>query len=347
MDPSVFKTIKSICPLTLDDCNNLHLIAVTQCGVRLFFSTTPLNVANQYQNQNVQTNMQVQMITNTTNAVCGNPTANCATGSLPPHHDALKPNGLYLLHVRLPPGYTPNTTINKPKQVHSALYNDGTLLLVSTPQQDQDVLWSISSAPFPNRPYLTESTTVLPLDGIVWSLSEVRDRCKSKLNSLLRKAQKPKNVVLLTNQGAHIVALLKPVDILQQLLLACHGPHHEAIKAFFQAQSEACTICLLLACSEQYRGTDLAMWAAQAFMLYGGEPTFQSALAMGPAAGNSRHNLNNSLTSAQQERFGPQMFMSTPMPVANATSPICRSLQTPQTAMQQTHFPLSPSKLFA
>lgn len=185
----------------------------------------------QLQQQQLQTPQQQQQ--------CAGPgtTASGGPGINPQHStpfEANKPQGLYLLHVRLPPGYTPNTTINKPKQVHSAHYNEGTLLLISTPQQDQDILWSISSAPFPNRPYLAESTTVLPLDGIVWSLAEVRDRCKAKLHSILRNAQKTKKVVLLTNQGAHIIALLKPSDILQQLLMACQGPHHEAVKAFFQ-----------------------------------------------------------------------------------------------------------------
>lgn len=224
----------------MDDCQNLHLLAITQCGVRLFFATTPLST---FQSSNIHQSLQQGQMTMSQNSPSKSQTGSCGiTASSPATttppmcttNDQKRQQGLYLLHVRLPPGYTPNTTINKPKQVHSAHYNEGTLLMVSTPQQDQDILWSISSAPFPHRPYLTESTTVIPLDGIVWSLAEMPNRCKAQLHSILRKAQKPKKVVLLTNQGAHIIALLKPVDILQQLLIACHGPHHEAVKAFFQ-----------------------------------------------------------------------------------------------------------------
>ncbi|XP_055921871.1 nuclear pore complex protein Nup154 [Eupeodes corollae] len=326
VDPSVFKTIKSICPLTADDCQNLHLLAVTQCGVRLFFSTTSLIQSHyqqqqqqilQHQQQQIQHQQQQQQMP-------------------PSFAEQNKPQGLYLLHVRLPPGYTPNTTINKPKHVHSAHYNEGTLLLVSTPQQDQDILWSVSSAPFPNRQFLTESTTVLPLDGIVWSLAEVKDRCKTKLTSILRNAQKPKKVVLLTNQGAHIIALLKPTDILQQLLIACHGPHHEAVKAFFQVltEREACATSLLLACSEFYRGTDLAMWAAQAFMLYGGEPGIQHQMMMGGQSGQrgGQHMMQSQMAGAS-DRNTPQMFMSTPMTM--------RGVQQ-QASMQQSQYPLSP-----
>lgn len=239
VDPVIFKNVKSICPLSVDDCQNLHLLAISQCGVRLFFSTNPLssilnaNVNQTYMSQSQMSSSQ-NLLTNTTLAGAMGASVGTPLSQQVSLVETRRQQGLYLLHVRLPPGYTPNTTINKPKQVHSAYYNDGTLLLVSTPQQDQDILWSISSAPFPHRPYLTESTTVVPLDGIVWSLAEIPEHCKTQVQSILRKAQKPKRIVLLTNQGAQIISVLKPVDILKQLLVACHGPHHDAVKAFFQ-----------------------------------------------------------------------------------------------------------------
>lgn len=270
----------------MNDCPNIHLICVTQCGVRLYFSTTPLHVAP-------QTTQQI--------------------GGVAATFDSVRPQGLYLLHVRLPPGYTPNTTVGKPKQVHSAYYNKGTLLMVSTPQQDQDMLWSISSEPFPNRPYLAESATVLPLDGMVWGLAEMKPKSKATINSVLRHAQIPKKVVLLTNQGAHIISLLKSADILQQLLVACHGPHHEAVKGYFQAQtqSEACATALLLACMPPYRGTDVALWAAQAFMLYGGEPSI-GAQYLGSQFAPGQRTFLSSPGGPLSDRNSPQIFMSTP-----------------------------------
>ena len=36
-----------------------------------------------------------------------------------------RPQYLSLLHVRLPPGFTPNASVLKPKQVHSAVYDNG------------------------------------------------------------------------------------------------------------------------------------------------------------------------------------------------------------------------------
>lgn len=223
----------------MDDSQNIHLLAVTQCGVRLFFG---INVPSAYQTATPLPIKQTSLSptqNSPTKSSYGTQTSSVATPTLSGCASSLeqrRQHGLYLLHVRLPPGYTPNTTINKPKHVHSAHYNEGTLLMVSTPQQDQDILWSISSTPFLSRTYLTESTTVIPLDGIVWSLAETPNRCKTGVQSLLRKAQLSKKVVLLTNQGAHIVSSLKPIDILKQLLIACHGPHHEAVKAYFQVK---------------------------------------------------------------------------------------------------------------
>jgi hypothetical protein len=91
VDTSVFKPVVSLCCPTEDDSPNIHLVAVTQCGVRFYFSTVPLMLGQQnliHQEQNVS-------------------------------------QGLYLLHVRMPPGYTVNPLVGKPKQVHSTLYCQG------------------------------------------------------------------------------------------------------------------------------------------------------------------------------------------------------------------------------
>jgi len=144
----VFKPVTAICALSEGDCPNLHLLAVTQKGVRFYFST--IQIVQNYQTQTMQTT-----------AVESN-----------------RPNGLYMLHVRLPPGYTPNASIGKPKDVHAAFYSQGTLLIVSSPQQEQDLLWSLSSEPFPMRQYLAESSTFMPLDGQVWAIAEVKQKSK-------------------------------------------------------------------------------------------------------------------------------------------------------------------------
>lgn len=251
VDVSVFKPIASINPLKSQDCLHLHLIAVTQCGVRLYFSTVSLlDVANAQQYANVPGAERLQS-------------------------ESLQPTNLYLQHVRLPPGYTANATSGKPKLVRSSYHSNGTVLMVSSAQQDQDLLWSLSSEPFPLRPFLAESSTILPLDGVVWAIAEMKSSADERsLNMPLKKDRTNTKIVLLSNQGVFIVSLIKPMGLLMQILGVCHGAHHDAVKNYFQVQSEAqaCLSSLLIACMEAYRGTDMGLWATQAFIMYGGEP---------------------------------------------------------------------------
>lgn len=280
VDSSIFKPVIDLCVLSPDEHPSMYMIAITQCGVRLYFG----GYTGNYQPM------------------------------MDPQQQSMKIQNLCLHHVRLPAGFTPNATCGKPKNVHTAFYNSGTMLMVSTPQQDQDILWSLSSEPFLHSEsspqisqestihrMLAESSTIIHLDGLVWAIAEVKEKTQLTLKYPLREAQTPKKVILLTSQGAHIVELLKPVDLLQQLFLSCHGAHHDAIKSFFEIQNEAesCAISLHLACMEALRGTEMVLWASQAFFRYGGEPFFF-----------------NQQQIYQQQQFqessGPRMFMSTP-----------------------------------
>lgn len=273
LDDTVFKPVTAICPLVRTESPHFNLIAVTQCGVRFYFSTTSLQTFSN------QTMMEVQ-----------------------------RPHSLYLMHVRIPPGYTPNASVSRPNSVHSAFYGLGTILMMSSSQQEKDVLWSLSSEPFPFRQHLAESTTTLVLDGQVWAVADNKKKAKGVLkDSNLLNSRHPREVVLLTNHGAHIVTLLKPIDMLKQILLACRGPQHDAVKSYFQSQSEeqACATAVSIACMESMYGSELSLWAIQAFFLYGGEPH----LNMNTMAANlqdHRNRLSSDMTSS------PRMFMSTP-----------------------------------
>lgn len=75
-------------------------------------------------------------------------------------------------------------------------------------------------------------------------------------------------------KGTEIFLKLRPVDILRQIMTERGGPENDAVKAFFEVQTEeqACATCLILACLESTRNAQLADWATRAFFLYGGEP---------------------------------------------------------------------------
>ena len=93
----------------------------------------------------------------------------------------------------------------------------GSLILITSPGGDQDVLWCLSSDPYPYQPYLIEVQTVIPLDGKVWALSEVKSNTPFLCQSLKQipadedpplvvrqHMEPPKKFVLLTAQ-VHIV----------------------------------------------------------------------------------------------------------------------------------------------
>lgn len=81
--------------------------------------------------------------------------------------------------------------------------------------------------------------------------------------------------VLLTPQGAEILKKLRPVDMLVELLTESNGPDSELVKSYFSSQTEqqAAATCLILACNHSTRNVQLAEWATRAFFLYGGEPS--------------------------------------------------------------------------
>jgi len=54
------------------------------------------------------------------------------------------------------------------------LFCAGNLLLVTAPGSDRDILWCLSSDPYPFHRYLVEMQTVVPLDGTVWAMAEVQ-----------------------------------------------------------------------------------------------------------------------------------------------------------------------------
>uniref|UniRef100_A0A182M8L3 Nucleoporin Nup133/Nup155-like N-terminal domain-containing protein n=1 Tax=Anopheles culicifacies TaxID=139723 RepID=A0A182M8L3_9DIPT len=210
-----------------------------------------------------------------------------------------------------------------PALVHSAHYIQGSLLMISRQQQDQDLLTCLSSEQFQSQHNLVESTTYMPLDGQVWAIADVMRKDRLSITTPLRKAQNPRKVALLTNQGVHIVSILQSVDILQQLLVGCHGPHNEAVKMYFnkQTEPEACATALLLACRESFRGTEVGDWATQAFVLYGGEPYFDAPIMSdnrqlgynSPLSGGAYGGAMDS-TVQQNANFGPvgRLFASTP-----------------------------------
>uniref|UniRef100_A0A4W5M4I7 Nuclear pore complex protein Nup155 n=1 Tax=Hucho hucho TaxID=62062 RepID=A0A4W5M4I7_9TELE len=264
IDRSVFKPIVQISVIDRFESSDCHLLAVTQTGVRLYFSTTPF---------------------------------------APPHakHPAARPSLLALVHVRLPPGFSASSTLQKPAKVHKALYVKGVLLMAASETEDSDILWCINHDSFPFKKPLMEAQMMSNVDGHSWALCAIEEEKASKISTPLNKDQvpltdtpvvvqqhnvPPQKFVLLSAKGSHIFHKLRPVDQLRHLLVSGTGGESEEVERFFKLHREeqACATALILSCSSAACDREVSQWATRAFFRYGGEaqmrfPSAHSALS--------------------------------------------------------------------
>ncbi|XP_065120565.1 nuclear pore complex protein Nup155 isoform X1 [Paramisgurnus dabryanus] len=272
IDRSVFKPIVQIAVIDRSESSDCHLLAVTHAGVRLYFSTTPF---------------------------------------VPPNAKQLfaRPSFLALVHVRLPPGFSASSTLQKPAKIHKALYNKGVLLMAASETEDNDVLWCINHDSFPFKKPLMEAQMTVNVDGHSWALCSVEETTSSKIITPLNKDfvpvtdsplvvqqhnVSPQKFVLLSAQGSHIFHKLRPVDQLRHLLVSSVGGESEDIERFFKLHREeqACATALILACSTAACDREVSVWATRAFFRYGGEAQmrFPSAVSapsnVGPLFGS-------------------------------------------------------------
>ncbi|XP_076083087.1 nuclear pore complex protein Nup155-like isoform X1 [Mytilus galloprovincialis] len=275
IERSNFKPIVHISAITQSESSNIHLVAVTKTGVRLYFTTNPF-------------------------------------GS-----NKGRPSMLTLVHVRLPPGFSATSRVQKPQNVHMAYYKKGSLLLVSSQTEDSDLLWTMSPDSFPFQSQLMEAQTTTGIDGKTWALCE---ESSDNLTSGAGKADPPaivtqhsdlpRKFVLLSAQGSHILTKLRPVDQLRLLLIEYQGPDAEEVKGFFRLHKieQACATCLILACSRIAADQQVSNWATMAFFMYGGDAQYNLNPGMGDRglmASNIGPGLHPSQTSTPAPGMGP------------------------------------------
>ncbi|XP_068608928.1 nuclear pore complex protein Nup155 [Brachionichthys hirsutus] len=260
IDRSVFRSIVHISVIDRSESSDCHLLAVTHAGVRLYFSTTPF---------------------------------------VPPHqrHVAVRPCLLALVHVRLPPGFSASSTLQKPAKVHKALHSKGVLLMAASETEDSDILWCINHDSFPFKKPLMETQMMSNVDGHSWALCSINEERPTRIITPLNKEQIPdtdspvvvqqhnvpsQKFVLLSAKGSHIFQKLRPVDQLRHLLVSCAGGESEEVERFFKLHREeqACATALILACSNAACDREVSQWATGAFFRYGGEAQMRFPAAM-------------------------------------------------------------------
>ncbi|NWX18860.1 NU155 protein, partial [Aegotheles bennettii] len=214
-------------------------------------------------------------------------------------HPTARPSMLTLVHVRLPPGFSASSNVEKPAKVHRALYSKGVLLMTASENEDSDILWCINHDSFPFKKPMMETQMTVRVDGHSWALSAIDEFKVQKIVTPLNKdiipitdspvvvqqhMLPPKKFVLLSAQGSFMFHKLRPVDQLRHLLVSNIGGDGEEIERFFKLHQEdqACATCLILACSNAACDREVSAWATRAFFRYGGEAQMRFPSALPP-----------------------------------------------------------------
>uniref|UniRef100_A0A8C0B305 Nucleoporin 155 n=1 Tax=Buteo japonicus TaxID=224669 RepID=A0A8C0B305_9AVES len=214
-------------------------------------------------------------------------------------HPTARPSTLTLVHVRLPPGFSASSNVEKPTKVHRALYSKGVLLMAASENEDNDILWCINHDSFPFQKPMMETQMTTRVDGHSWALSAIDEFKVQKIVTPLNKdiipitdspvvvqqhMLPPKKFVLLSAQGSFMFHKLRPVDQLRHLLVSNIGGDGEEIERFFKLHQEdqACATCLILACSNAACDREVSAWATRAFFRYGGEAQMRFPSALPP-----------------------------------------------------------------
>ncbi|XP_010007023.1 PREDICTED: nuclear pore complex protein Nup155 isoform X2 [Chaetura pelagica] len=214
-------------------------------------------------------------------------------------HPAARPSMLTLVHVRLPPGFSASSNVEKPAKVHRALYSKGVLLMAASENEDNDILWCINHDSFPFQKPMMETQMTTRVDGHSWALSAIDEFKVQKIVTPLNKdivpitdspvvvqqhMLPPKKFVLLSAQGSFMFHKFRPVDQLRHLLVSNIGGDGEEIERFFKLHQEdqACATCLILACSNAACDREVSAWATRAFFRYGGEAQMRFPSALPP-----------------------------------------------------------------
>ncbi|XP_074787861.1 nuclear pore complex protein Nup155 isoform X3 [Athene noctua] len=241
-------------------------------------------------------------------------------------HPTARPSMLTLVHVRLPPGFSASSNVEKPTKVHRALYSKGILLMAASENEDNDILWCINHDSFPFQKPMMETQMTTRVDGHSWALSAIDEFKVQKIVTPLNKdiipitdspvvvqqhMLPPKKFVLLSAQGSFMFHKLRPVDQLRHLLVSNAGGDGEEIERFFKLHQEdqACATCLILACSNAACDSEVSAWATRAFFRYGGEARMRFPSAL-PAPSNIGPLPCSSVPSGVQATTSTPMFPS-------------------------------------
>lgn len=259
----------------------IHLIAISSCGVKLYFTTLK---------RDERACSRTQLLA-----------------------AKYTPSPLEMVHVRLPPeggrhkdarrmihAWNPN--------IHTALYARGVTIAASAISKQEDILiatmfnqsTTFHSAPAARSVVALESVADIAVEGKVWDIRELYTTpppgeirpgpFSSIFAECISPVQRaPRSFLVLSNAGVHVLQKSGPVEDLQRILLETGGNcDSDALRRFVEEYSaeQTCFFCIVLACSintswratgpgtrlDTKVATDLSLWAVNALLRIGGEP---------------------------------------------------------------------------
>ncbi|VDP11292.1 unnamed protein product [Soboliphyme baturini] len=147
----------------------------------------------------------------------------------PPPGSVIRPVTLRLVHLRLPPGFSANSRLPRPSNVHMCHFSEGTTVLVQMSDGTNDLLTIYSSDCFGTQSKMIENVIEIPLCGRTWDLARVPPR-----NSMNTQALEFRNeYVIITAQGIQKFEKMRCIDFLRQILFN-YGPESQQVQSFFK-----------------------------------------------------------------------------------------------------------------
>jgi nuclear pore complex protein Nup155 len=283
-DKHIFMPIVHISAITKTESTNLGLMAITQFGIRLYFSLNPFDRSN-------ETPSTVQLV-----------------------HVRLAPNIDLGVQNRTGPIMTAfsrnGTTLmisKRDEKNDTVLLLNNDLYLLHSQFKESKSIFNIDGRIW----CMDEIETVNKFNAHIYDNQGFQQGSASnntdciKLSSHLFDPQR--RFVMITPQGCFMWNKLRPIDQMCYALLENNGPNSDLVRLFFKmlySRSEACALCLAVALSRLTVDTRMSEWATQAYFIYGGEAEIRKRSLIQPQQGfNSTPALNKNPVNINDNTF--------------------------------------------
>jgi nuclear pore complex protein Nup155 len=262
-DKHIFMPIVHISSITKTESANLNLLAITQFGIRLYFSLNPFDRVD-----DAPTTIQLVHVRLAPNIDLG------VQNRAGPITTAFSRNGITLMMSKRD---EKNDTV--------LLLNNDLYLLHNQFKESKSIfdidgrIWCMDEIETVNKFNAYDALS----SGQTGVCSTWNGNDYVKLSSQLFDLQR--RFVMITPQGCFMWNKLRPIDQMCYALLENNGPNSDLVRLFFKmlySRSEACALCLAVGLSRLTVDNRISDWSTQAYFIYGGEAEIRKRSLMQP-----------------------------------------------------------------